>query len=80
MRAQTKASELWETNQRLARIESLRLVALDYSYPAGQAQVGIQMATVEVPWLLAEHARLKAEIERLILNGGSQETAQGLVA
>lgn len=62
MSAQTKASELWETNQRLARIEMLRKVAMDYSYPAGQAQVGIQLAACEIPWLLNYIEKLKDQI------------------
>lgn len=65
MSAQTKASEHWEFSQRLARIEELRQVALDYSYPAGQAQVGMQMAMSEIPWLLNYIEQLKGQINDL---------------
>lgn len=65
MSAQTKASEHWETSQRIARIEELRLVAMDYSYPAGQAQVGLQMAMSEIPWLLNYIEYLKGQINDL---------------
>ena len=59
---QTMASQLWETNRHMTTIERLLEAATDYSYPAGQAQAGIQMATVEVPWLLAEIERLKDQL------------------
>jgi len=62
MSAQTKASEHWETSQRIERIKSLREVAMDYSYPAGQVQVGIQLAVVEIPWLLDYIEHLKEQI------------------
>lgn len=63
MSKQTTASALWETGKHMASIERLQAQAADYTYPAGQAQAGIQLATVEVPYLLAE-------IERLTLSGG----------
>jgi hypothetical protein len=47
-------------DDRLVKIKRLCEQAIDYSFPAGQAQAGIQFGTVEVPWLLAEIARLKA--------------------
>lgn len=62
MSAQTRAEQQWESHVRMERIALLREQALDYTYPAGQAQAGIQLATVEVPWLLSENARLKAEL------------------
>lgn len=62
MSKQTKASERWELSQRMAKIERLLEAARDYSYPAGQAQAGIQLASVEVPWLLAHIEELKEQI------------------
>lgn len=62
MSKQTTASEHWETGRHMATIERLREQATDYTFPAGQAQAGIQMATVEVPWLLAEIERLQSQI------------------
>jgi hypothetical protein len=53
----------------MAKIELLREQSLDYSYPAGQAQAGIQLAAVEIPWLLAE-------IERLSLRSPIQEVSE----
>lgn len=52
MSKESVATAHWEAQRRLIRIQGLMVTARDYSYPAGQAQVGIQMATVEVPWLL----------------------------
>jgi hypothetical protein len=66
MSAQTTASQRWETSRHMANIEALQAQALDYSYPAGQAQAALQLANVEVPWLLAE-------IERLILKEQSND-------
>lgn len=65
MTKQTTASERWETNKHLTTIDRLREQALDYTYPAGQTQAGLQLATVEVPWLLAEIDRLKEQINGL---------------
>lgn len=62
MSKQTKAFERWEFSQRMAKIERLQQQALDYSHPAGQAQAGIQLASVEVPWLLAHIEELKEQI------------------
>ena len=75
MSKQTMASQLWETNRHMTTIERLLEAATDYSYPAGQAQAGIQMATVEVPWLLAEIERLKEQI-----NGSSERAPQALAS
>jgi hypothetical protein len=46
----------------MTSIARLQEAALDYSFPAGQAQAGMQMAMVEVPWLLAEIEKLKDQI------------------
>lgn len=62
MSKQTQASEHWERERMYAKIERLRAQATDYSFPAGQAQAGLQMALVEVPWLLSEIERLKDQI------------------
>jgi hypothetical protein len=59
----------------MTSIARLQEAALDYSFPAGQAQAGMQMAMVEVPWLLAEIERLKEQ-----LNGSGQATTQTLAA
>lgn len=53
------SAELWVTSADRARIERYRHQALDYSFPAGQAQPGIQLAAFEVPRLLEEIERLK---------------------
>jgi hypothetical protein len=73
MSKQTTASAHWEASQRIARIEGLMATAKDYSFPAGQVQVGIQMATVEVPWLLNYIEELKEQI-----NGTAQQSPQKL--
>lgn len=65
MSALTRAEQQWEAHRRMERIALLRGQALDYTYPAGQAQAGIQMAAVEVPWLLTENARLKAQLAEM---------------
>jgi hypothetical protein len=75
MSKQTTASAHWEASQRIAKIEGLMVTAKDYSFPAGQVQVGIQMATVEVPWLLNYIEELKEQI-----NGSGQNPAQELAA
>jgi hypothetical protein len=66
MSAQTKASEIWRdaNNYRVrkAKIDSLLEQAMDYTYPAGQTQAGLQMANVEVPWLLGYIEELKEQI------------------
>ena len=59
MSKQTTASAHWETSQRIERIKGLMATARDYSYPAGQVQVGIQLATVELPWMLAYIEKLE---------------------
>jgi hypothetical protein len=67
MSKRTTASLLWERqatyNKRMSSIERLTTAAQDYTFPAGQAQAGIQLATVEVPWLLAEIERLKLNLK-----------------
>jgi hypothetical protein len=78
MSKQTTASERWEANNyrvRKAKIERLLQDAKDYSFPAGQAQAGIQLGTVEVPWLLEYIEELKEQI-----NGSGQNPAQELAA
>lgn len=62
MSKQTRASEHWAEAARLAKIERLCAQGQDYTFPAGQARAGIQLATVEVPYLLQEIARLKEQI------------------
>lgn len=62
MSKQTTASAHWETNAHMAKIERLMAQATDYSHPAGQAQAGIQLATVEVPYLLGYIEELKEQI------------------
>lgn len=44
----------------MGRIDLLMKRAGDYTFPAGQAQAGLQLAMVEVPWLLARIAELEA--------------------
>lgn len=62
MGKQTKASERWAHQTHLAKLDALCAQAKDYTYPAGQAQAGIQLAVIEVPYLLQEIARLKEQI------------------
>lgn len=52
----------WTEAQMLAKIDLLIAQATNYMYPAEQATAGLQLANVEVPWLLAENARLKAQL------------------
>jgi hypothetical protein len=52
MSKQDIATARWETAQRMDKIDRLMADARDYSFPAGQMQAGLQLATVEVPWLL----------------------------
>ena len=75
MSKQTTASAHWETSQRIERIKGLMATARDYSYPAGQVQVGIQLATVELPWMLAYIEELKEQI-----NGSGYNATQALAA
>lgn len=75
MSKQTKASEHWAHTTHLASIQRLREQALNPMYPAGQTQAGIQLASVEVPWLLAEIEKLKEQI-----NGRSEKSAQGVAS
>lgn len=56
---------LWVTAEDDARLERLLQAATDYTYPAGQAQAGIQLATTEVPRLLEEIGRLRAMVAHL---------------
>jgi len=62
MSKQMKASRFWQYNTLVVNIERLQAQATNYSYPAGQAQAGIQLATVAVPRLLEEIERLKGQI------------------
>lgn len=76
MSKQEAAQKRWADQQKLDKIKRLLAVATDYSYPAGQAQIGIQLATVEIPWLL-QH------IEELKESNGAEEPvlpALGLIA
>lgn len=76
MSKQEAAQKRWADQQKLDKIKGLLAAATDYSYPAGQAQIGIQLATVEIPWLL-QH------IEELKERNGEKEprlTAVGLIA
>jgi hypothetical protein len=59
MSKQEEAQKRWETLHRMARIRDLMHDARDYSFPAGQMQAGIQLGTVEVPWLLNYIEELK---------------------
>lgn len=62
MNAQSRAASQWAYQKKLVKIATLTEQATNYSYPAGQAQAGIQMATVEVPWLLGYIEELKEEL------------------
>jgi hypothetical protein len=72
---QEQAQRRWETNAHLEKIERLTQQATDYSFPAGQAQAGIQLATVEVPWLLGYIEELKEQI-----NGSGTQPSQSLAS
>lgn len=65
MSKQASATAHWEERKHMANIERMLQRAMDYSYPAGQAQAGLQMALVEVPWLLEKIAELKERINGL---------------
>ena len=46
----------------MARIRDLMVDARDYSFPAGQMQAGLQLGTVEVPWLVNRIEELETRI------------------
>jgi hypothetical protein len=52
MSKQDIATARWETARRMEKIDGLMADAKNYSFPAGQMQAGLQLANVEVPWLL----------------------------
>lgn len=70
----SKALQHWETRQHLDRITTLLKQANDPFYPPGQAQAGIQLARVEVPWLLAYIEELQEN------NGSAKEPVQAVEA
>jgi hypothetical protein len=61
MSKQEEATQLWESNRHMSNIELLLKQALNPMFPAGQAQAGLQLAYVEVPWLLEQIKELKAQ-------------------
>jgi len=69
---QEEALKHWDEQKHIVTIERLLAVANDPMNPVGQAQVGIQLARVEVPWMLARIAELEA------LNGSGAQPAQVL--
>lgn len=46
------------TQERMERIQKILDAANDPFFPAGQAAAGLQLARVEVPWLLEQLAAL----------------------
>jgi hypothetical protein len=70
MSKQEDAQKLWETRQRMGRIRDLAQDTKDYTFPAGQLQAGLQLGTVEVPWLLNYIEELQ--------NGSGAQPAQGV--
>lgn len=52
MTKQAIATARWENAKRFGKIKDLMADARNYSFPAGQMQAGLQLANVEVPWLL----------------------------
>lgn len=51
-----------EAAARLGRIEATLKQATDYGFPAGMAQAGLQLATVDVPWMLERIKELEESI------------------
>jgi hypothetical protein len=61
MTKQEEATQLWESNRHMSNIELLLSQATNYMFPPGQAQAGLQLANVEVPWLLEQIKELQAQ-------------------